>query len=64
MDLAGGRVKARFIVLDEDGAQIRVFWTRAEAETFLLPGYTIRRQEAPAKPSIAELLKEVGESPF
>lgn len=64
MDSAGGRVKARFIVLDEDGAQLRIFWSRAEAEAFLLPGYTIRRQDAPAKPSINDMMKELGEGRF
>ncbi len=61
---AGGSVKSRFVVLDEENVPLRWFWTRAEAELFRLPGYTIRREEAPPQPGYDELMKELGESPF
>lgn len=57
-------MKAKFLVRDELGDALRIFWSRAEADAFCLPGYTVERQEAPAKPSVADLMKELGESPF
>lgn len=62
--VTGDAVKAKFLVRDENGEALRVFWSRPEAEAFCLPGYTVERQETPAKPSVAELLNELGEGRF
>lgn len=57
-------MKHRWLVRDEEGRPLRMFWSRAEAEAFLLPGYTVEKQDAPAKPSIAEMLADIEDARF
>lgn len=58
----------RFIVLDDEGILLRKFYSKAEAQAFLLPGYSLRVLPKP-KPrplhwAYHQALADVGEAPF
>lgn len=50
----------RYLVRDEDGKPLRVFWTMEEARRFAGQGETIEKLPAPRKPTVQELEDEVG----
>lgn len=61
------RVTWKYLVADETGP-LRSFYSRAEAERFAQPGWTIKEiREAryePKVPTYEELLKKYGDSHF
>ena len=54
----------KYWVYDEEGVALRWFGSRGEAIAFCLPGYTMRIQKRPPKPTVAELMQQVGEALF
>lgn len=57
----------RFLLIDDDGQPFRRFWTRAEAEAYLLEHWTIRELPKDPKPvpsPYQDALACVGASPF
>lgn len=54
-------VHRKYLVKDDEGQSLRSFYTKSEAEAFLLPGYSIERLPDPPKIDYAAL---VGDAPF
>ena len=60
----------RFTLHDEDGLPLRKFWSRSEAEKFMLEGYWIdekkkeKRKKVSRVSHLQQLIAEVGEAPY
>lgn len=52
----------KYIVKDEEGCMLRVFWSKAEAYQWVLPGYVIEVKKMVRPDWYTLMLSEIGEA--